>query len=87
MEYKWTGSDAFRPGGIVIRTKYDGACRVTAQYTTNRASGSGWSNPSSVANDVVLAQTEMTYDSYRNAVETIACRRNGGPQWTRLPPE
>jgi YD repeat-containing protein len=61
--------------GVVAKTTYDAAGRVTAQYTTNGASGSGWSNPSSVANDVILAQTEMTNDSNGNAIETITRRR------------
>lgn len=45
------------------------------RLATNGASGLGWSNPSSVANDVILAQTEMTNDSNGNAIETITRRR------------
>jgi YD repeat-containing protein len=59
----------------VLKYQYDGAGRTTITYTTDGASGSGWSNAGSVSSDNVLEQVETTYDANSNVIETIDRQR------------
>src|SRR5262249_1686655 len=56
------------PGGVVTKTKFDGAGRVVTTYTTDGLSDSSWSDASSVANNNVLSQIETQYDADGNAI-------------------
>jgi RHS repeat-associated protein len=62
--------------GTVTKDQFDGAGRKTEQYTTDGASGSGWSNASSVSSDNVLEQVDTTYDSDGNAIMVTDRQRN-----------
>ena len=62
-------------GGVTTKMVYDGAGRLTTQYTTDGGqvnAGAGtvqsWSNAASVSVDIVLSQTEMQYDADGNAI-------------------
>jgi RHS repeat-associated protein len=63
------------PGGLVMKTTYDGALRPTKSYHTDGAGGSSWSAASSVGNDNVLTETITTYDSDGNPIVVTAKQR------------
>jgi len=63
------------PGGLVTKDTYDGAGRVTAEYETDGAGGTGYAAASSVASDDVLTQTLDSYDSNGNLIETVTSDR------------
>jgi RHS repeat-associated protein len=72
----------FSPGGQVSKTVYDGAGRVTTSYITDGGavnnSGSqqiDWTHAGSVSSDVVLTQTDTTYDADGNVVMTATHER------------
>ncbi|MFO0847175.1 MAG: RHS repeat-associated core domain-containing protein [Gemmataceae bacterium] len=58
------------PGGLVEKTSYDGAGRVTASYTTDGGGDSGWSDALTVTGDTVLSQAEFIYDANGNVLLT-----------------
>ncbi len=58
------------PGGLVQKTIYDGAGRVTKQYASDGGSDSGWSDADDVTSDNVLEQVEFAYDSGSNVILT-----------------
>jgi RHS repeat-associated protein len=63
------------PGGLVTKDKYDGAERLTVQYTTDGAGGTSWSAAGSVSSDNVLQQVEYTLDADGNAILTTTRQR------------
>jgi RHS repeat-associated protein len=82
------------PGGLWTKDVYDGAGRMTVEYTADGGGGTTWVAAASVANDVVLEQVEMVYDSNDNTIETIDRQRFhnatgtgalGGPASTSAP--
>lgn len=82
------------PGGLWTKDVYDGAGRLVTEYSTDGGSGTSWAGASSVANDIVLEQTETIYDGDSNAIETIDRQRFntatgtgplGGPTSTTMP--
>jgi RHS repeat-associated protein len=73
------------PSGQWTKTAYDGADRAIATYTTDGGVLAGatidWVTADSVANDVVLSETDTAYDSDGNAIETEDRERlPGDPQ-------
>ena len=62
------------PGGLWTKDVYDGAGRLVTEYTTDGGGGTSW-NAASVANDIVLEQTETVYDGDGNVMETIDRQR------------
>jgi RHS repeat-associated protein len=64
------------PGGLVAKKTYDGAGRLTVEYTTDGGSGTGWSNASVLTSDNVLQQVEHSYDSDSNVILTTTRQRN-----------
>jgi len=62
-------------GGLVMKYTYNGLGEVTAAYTTDGGGGTSYAAASSVANDVVLSQTESDYDADGNVTETITSNR------------
>src|SRR5262249_8607500 len=52
--------------GLVTKTVTDTAGRTTKTYTTDGGGDSGWSDADDVTGDVVLVQTENTYDDLGN---------------------
>jgi RHS repeat-associated protein len=82
------------PGGLWTKDVYDGADRLVVEYTTDGGGGSSWAAAASVANDIVLEQTETVYDGDGNPIETIDRQRFhnatgagalGNPTSTRAP--
>ncbi len=73
------------PSGSWTKGAYDGAGRQTETYTTDGGVLSGasqnWTNAGTVANDVVLSQTDMTYDADGNEILSADHERlPGDPQ-------
>jgi RHS repeat-associated protein len=60
--------ESLQPGGLVTKSGYDGAARVTRTYQTDGASGTTWSAAGSVTGDNVLEQVENQYDSNGNLI-------------------
>ncbi len=58
------------PGGLVQKTKYDGAWRETVQYVTDGGGDTAYADASTVTGDVVLSQWEATYDANSNVILT-----------------
>ncbi len=56
------------PGGLVTKQRYDGAGRVTKEYATDGGGDTTWADAGNVNGDVVLTQTETTYDKNGNAI-------------------
>jgi RHS repeat-associated protein len=63
------------PGGLWTKDVYDGAGRPVMTSVTDGAGGTSWAAASSVANDVVLQQTQTAYDGDGNAIKTIDRQR------------
>jgi RHS repeat-associated protein len=64
------------PGGLVTKTKFDGAGRAVNVYTSDGGNGSGgvesgYGDAFTVAGDVILTQTETQYDENGNVILTI----------------
>jgi RHS repeat-associated protein len=79
MFYDHRGDEiaVYGPGGLATKDVFDGAGRVSTQYTTDGGSVNnsnvqriGWSDAGSVSNDVVFSQTEIAYDADSNAILT-----------------
>src|SRR5262249_9629289 len=64
-----------QPGGIVSKTAYDGAGRVTTQYTSDGGGDSSWTDAGNVTGDAVLSQIETTNDSDGNVIMTTDRQR------------
>jgi RHS repeat-associated protein len=69
----------FSPGGQVAKSVYDGAGRVTTQYTTDGGAVNNsntqkkdWTHAGSVSSDVLLTQTENTLDADGNTILTVS---------------
>jgi YD repeat-containing protein len=65
----------FSPGGQVSKSGYDGADRLTSMFTTDGGAVNNanvqqkdWTHAASVSGDVVLEQTDSTYDGVGNVV-------------------
>jgi RHS repeat-associated protein len=63
------------PGGLVTKTKYDGAGRPIVEYFTDGLGDATWADAGSVANNNVLEQTETAYDANGNAIQTTQRQR------------
>ena len=63
------------PGGQWTKDVYDGAGRETVEYITNGANGTTWAEATSVGSDIVLEQTETTYDADGNVILTTTRER------------
>jgi RHS repeat-associated protein len=63
------------PGGLWTKEVYDGAGRLAVTYLTDGGGGTSWADAASVANDIVLEQTETVYDGDGNAIENIDRQR------------
>ncbi len=59
------------PGGLVTKTAYDGAGRVSKTYFSDGGGDTGWSDAKTVTGDAVLSQVEMTYDADGNAILVV----------------
>ena len=70
-----------QPGGLVGKYVYDGAGRLTKQYLSdggilaNPSTWNNYSNAASVSNDIVLQQTENTYDANSNVIAITTRQR------------
>jgi len=66
----------YSPGGIVIKSSFDGASRLLKQWTTDGAGGTSWSNSSDISSDHVLQQLQRSYDSNGNVILATAKQHN-----------
>jgi len=64
------------PGGLVTKTVYDGAGRVSDVYTTDGSGGTTWSEASSETGDNVLEQVDYTLDADGNVILTTTRERD-----------
>jgi len=67
----------FAAGGLVTKYAYDGAGRLSNEYTTDggavndsNSPQKDWAHASCVSSDVVLTETDYTYDSDGNVIVT-----------------
>lgn len=58
------------PGSAIRKHVYDGARRLKTSYTTDGGGDSSWSHADDVSGDIVLDQTERTYDDAGNMIQT-----------------
>jgi len=65
-----------QPGGLVSKSAYDGAGRVTVSYSTDGAGDTTWANAGSVTSNNVLSQVESSYDKDGNVILTTDRERN-----------
>ncbi len=56
------------PGGLVSKAEYDGAARVSKRFVTDGGGDTAWSDAANVTGDVVLEQSESTYDADSNVI-------------------
>jgi RHS repeat-associated protein len=71
------------PGGLVSKSAFDGASRLSKQYNTDGAGGTGWShafdvsyNAVTVSGDNVLQETMNAYDNNGNVTLTTVKLHN-----------
>ena len=50
------------PGGVVSKSEFDGPGRMTKSYTTDGGGDSAYADAGNVTGDIVLSQSETTYD-------------------------
>jgi YD repeat-containing protein len=62
-------------GGLWTKDVFDGAGRLTTEYTTDGGSGATWADASTVAGDIVLEQSQNIWDGDSNNIETITSQR------------
>jgi RHS repeat-associated protein len=65
------------PSGLVTKSQYDGADRMTLQSTTDGGGDSTWADAANVTGDVVWQQVQNVYDADSNVTETITKLRDG----------
>src|SRR5262249_49154612 len=63
------------PGGLVYKSKYDGADRQIVNYVTDGLNDATWADANSVANNNVLEQAETTYDANANVIQVTQRKR------------
>jgi hypothetical protein len=56
------------PGGLVSKTRFDGAGRPKTEYLSDSSDDSTWAHARDVAGDYVLEQTEYGYDNDGNVI-------------------
>jgi RHS repeat-associated protein len=56
------------PGGLVSKSEYDGAGRGAKSYVTDGGGDTAWTDADDVTGDVVLEQSENTYDADSNVI-------------------
>jgi RHS repeat-associated protein len=61
------------PGGVVQKSAFDGAGRLTASYVSDGGGDSAYSDADDVTGDIVLEQAEYTYDASGNVL-TVTSR-------------
>ncbi len=63
------------PGGLVTKSSYDGAGRLSKVFSTDGNADSTYANALSISDDIVLEQTEYTYDGSGNVILTVTRQR------------
>ncbi len=63
------------PGGVVEKTRYDGAGRAVTAYTTDGGGDAGWADALTVTGDAVLEQAEAQYDAAGRVVLSTTRQR------------
>lgn len=63
------------PGGLVSKSRIDGAGRTVQSFTTDGGGDSSWADADDVTGDIVLEQSEVEYDANSNVQLTTFKRR------------
>ncbi|MDY3558363.1 RHS repeat-associated core domain-containing protein [Gemmata sp. JC673] len=63
------------PNGLVQKSVYDGAGRLTVRYTTDWGNDTGYADASNVTGETVLEQTEYSYDASGNVLTVTSRER------------
>jgi RHS repeat-associated protein len=63
------------PTSPVVQQRYDGAGRTVASYVLGNVPGTDWASATTLANSVVMEQSETTYDAGGNAILTTSRQR------------
>jgi RHS repeat-associated protein len=63
------------PGGMVTKSAYDGAGRLSTNSVTDGGGDSGWSSASTLTGNAVLEQTLFAYDGASNRIMTTTKQR------------
>jgi hypothetical protein len=63
------------PGGLWTKDVYDGAGEVVTEYQTDGGSGTSYSEAGSISGDVVLTQSQFSYNADGENTETITSDR------------
>ncbi len=66
---------AAAPGGVVQKTRYDGAGRAVTVSTTDGGGDAGWADAFTVTGDIVLEQAEAQYDGAGRVVLSTTRQR------------
>ncbi len=66
----------YSPGGVVRKSVYDGAGRVSETYTSDGATDSGWASALAVTGNNILEESIYTYDANGNVTLTTTKSRN-----------
>lgn len=89
FDHRGNAIATFSPDGQVTKAVYDGAGRVTTQYVTDggalnnsNTQQKDWGHAGSVSNDVILTQTENTYDADGNSIVTTTRDRYNNAEQT-----
>ena len=65
----------FAPNAPVMQSRYDGAGRLTTNFTLGNVPSATWANATSLTASLVLEQTEYTYDAASNVILTTNRQR------------
>jgi uncharacterized delta-60 repeat protein/RHS repeat-associated protein len=63
------------PGGLVTKDSYDGAGRLSTEYSSDGGGDSTWADATNVTGDNVLEQQEFTFDANSNVIIAIDRQR------------
>jgi RHS repeat-associated protein len=63
------------PGGMVQKTAYDSLGRATTQYVSDGGGDTTWADAANVTGDIVLSQSEATYDANSNVILNVSRER------------
>ena len=63
------------PGGVVQKSAFDGAGRLTTSYMTDGGGDSAYADAANVTGDIVLEQAEYAYDASGNALTVTSRQR------------
>jgi RHS repeat-associated protein len=72
------------PNAPVSQSRYDGAGRLSTNFTLGNVPAATWANATSLAVSLILEQTEYTYDAASNVIQTTNRQRFDDASTTAL---